>query len=150
MFLATIFAGLIVSVLIGAGTTLNFIASGGENPIRLLQFVASGFYGDHAFAKESQTFMAWIGLLFHTFVSWSWAFLYFILYDKITSLVKNWWLSGISFGLLIWLIMAFVIMPLSQAPRVPVELPGAVIDIFIIVVGAGLPIALLSNRYFKS
>ena len=147
---ATLLVGLVVAVTMGIGTTINFLSSGGKNPIRLLQFVSSGLFGGDAFADENKLFMTWMGMFLHFFVSWGWAILYFILYNKITSLVKNKWRSGICFGLLIWMMMALVVMPLSKAPHVSFEFTGALFDIVIIIVGAGLPIALLTNRYFKS
>jgi len=146
---AVLLAGLVVSILIAAGTTTNYVLSGGKNPVRLLNFVASGMFGRTAFQASGQaaTMMAVLGAVFHIMVSLIWSTLFFAASSRIGLLMKDWRLVGLGYGLLIWSTMAFLVMPMSHAPDAPVKVPDAFVDIIIIILGAGLPISYLAHRH---
>jgi hypothetical protein len=142
-------AGIIVSLLVAAGTTITYLLAGGTNPSRLLNFVASGLVGAEAFGGGGNParHMALLGAVLHGIVSFAWAFVLFAFSMKFPRFLRNWWQSGIAFGVVIWLVMVFVIMPLSRAPSVEINLKTALMDIANLVLNAGLPISFLAHRH---
>jgi len=94
--------------------------------------------------------MPLLGIFFHYVIAISWTLLFFILCLKLSILLKNWVVSGIAFGLVVWLSMNLVILPLSRVPSTPITLSGALIGISVLMVCIGLPIAFLASRYYQS
>ncbi|MTI38144.1 hypothetical protein, partial [Fulvivirga lutimaris] len=86
----------------------------GVEPIRLLQYVASGIVGREAFTGGMTS--AILGLLLHMFIALGWTSLFYVLYDNVQMFFKNRFPFGLSFGLFIWLMMNLVIVPLSNTP----------------------------------
>ena len=140
-------SGLVVSLLVAAGTTFKYVISGGKHPLRLLNFVASGVFGQAAFQGEVATQMAVLGGVLHVTVSIVWAILFFVLCSRIAILSKDWRLTGIGYGILIWVGMAFVVLPLSNTPPIPFEITNAAIDILLVTVCAGFPISFVAHKY---
>lgn len=138
-------AGLVESILIAAGTTLKYVISGGKDPARLLNFVASGIFGKAAFQGGST--MAVLGLVFHVAISMVWAIAFFLLASRMALPSKNWLLAGIDYGVVIWIGMALVVLPLSKAPPIPFDILDATVDVIIIILCAGLPISFLAQKY---
>ncbi len=143
---AVLIAGTLEGVLVAVGTTTNLLLSGSKNPLRLLNFLSSGIFGEAAFKGGHS--MIYIGLLLHFIISVTWVFLLFS-FDPVLKLYsKKWLVNGVLYGVFIWFVMALIVMPLSNAPPVPITVKGAFIDATGLVLCAGLPISYLAKRHF--
>jgi hypothetical protein len=116
--------------------------------VRILQSVASGLLGSKAF--EGGVGSAALGAFFQLFIPTVAAAVYFG-FDRMFSFVrKNPVVCGILYGVVIYLFMNFVVLPLSAIPfkvRLPIAvvIPGLLAHMFII----GLPIALAIRRFSR-
>ena len=73
---------LIAGFIAGTLDIIAAIISSGADPIRVLQFIASGAVGrDAAFAGGLP--MAFLGLALHYLIAYSWTTLFFLLYPKL-------------------------------------------------------------------
>src|ERR1700730_16869244 len=71
---AIFYGGLVAGILDAADSFVAFYFAAGFNPIQVLQFIASGFYGAAAFQKGISG--ALVGLLAHFFIAFSVAAIY--------------------------------------------------------------------------
>ncbi len=124
---------------------ISFAAYNGATPARLLQTIASGLFGKSAFTGGAQ--MAGLGLLLHFAMSLAWAGVFYLLACKVPLLVQQPVLSGIVFGVIVFLIMRLVVLPLSAFPF-PVKFPplGTVLDVLSHAFLFGLPIAWCARK----
>ncbi len=111
--LAVLSGGLIAGAL-DIAFALSFAAYNGTAPMRLLQTVASGLFGNAAFAGGFP--MAACGLGLHFGMSVLWAFVFLVLAGLRPSVVLYPYESGIVFGVIVFLVMRLVILPLSAFP----------------------------------
>ncbi|MBI1797743.1 MAG: hypothetical protein HYR74_11920 [Candidatus Eisenbacteria bacterium] len=114
-------------------------------PVRILHSIASGVLGKPAFQGGAGA--AGLGLLLH----------YFIAFGIVTTffLVSRWWrdlaarplVYGPLYGLLVWVIMNKIVVPLSAAPIPPHQpMPQIVNGLAIHALGVGLPAAWAVSR----
>jgi hypothetical protein len=67
--------------------------------------------------------------------------------QRIPFVVEMPWVSGPAFGVMVWAVMRFVVLPLSAYPHIQAMRPGAMaVAVLIHVVCVGLPIALTARR----
>lgn len=143
-----LFAGLTAGFLDGAAAIINYlISSNGKNPVRIFNFIASGVFGKKAFAGGG-VMAAW-GLLFHFIIACLFAAFFYFLYIRIKFLSRNIIISGILYGIIVWLIMNLAVVPLSNTPPLHFVLSKAIIAILILIFFVGIPIALVVHK-FKS
>jgi uncharacterized membrane protein YagU involved in acid resistance len=110
-------AVLVGGALAGAGDitfAILFAMSGGMAAEKLLQIVASGALGKAAFDGGAGT--AAIGLLCHFALSFVWATLFVLAARKLPALTAKPLLTAVGYGLLVFLIMRLVVLPLSAFP----------------------------------
>ncbi|WP_431214167.1 hypothetical protein ACQ86N_04700 [Puia sp. P3] len=106
--------GLIAGALDLLAATLFFIARGNKQPSALFRYIASAVFGKTAFTGGAG--MVAMGVLFHFVIAMCWVLCYFVIYP--------WMHSGIivdaaAYGLLVWVVMNLVVVPLSKAARRP-------------------------------
>jgi hypothetical protein len=77
-----------------------------------------------------------------------WTFLFYFAYQKATILQSNKILVGMCYGIFIWLIMNFVVIPLSLIGLRPFNLASASIQIAIHLFIIGVPISYLTTKYY--
>jgi hypothetical protein len=119
-----------------------------SNPIRLLQFIASAAVGrEDAFTGGIP--MALLGLLFHYIIAYSWTILFFLLYPKISFLQKNKYVVGIVYGVVVWLVMNLFVLPMSLIVQREFNWIGAIRGAVILMFMIGLPISLMTNRFYR-
>jgi len=116
----------------------------GITPVRVLQSVATGWYGRDSFDGGLAT--AAVGLVSHYFILIVAAALYFIASRRIALLNRHAVACGIAFGLAIYVAMTFVIVPLSATPPRSLTLSVASIGQFLIHPVIGLAVALIVRR----
>jgi uncharacterized membrane protein YagU involved in acid resistance len=123
----------------------------GTKPWVVLQSVASGALGQPAFTGGAKT--AALGLAFHFLIALIAATVYYFASRVISFMITHAVISGIVFGICVYLVMNLVVLPLS---RIPVKVPlwaypwpsligGTLIHMF----GIGLPIALVVRKFSK-
>jgi uncharacterized membrane protein YagU involved in acid resistance len=124
---------------------LSFAAYNGTAPLRLLQIVASGAFGEAAL--DGGVPMAAFGLAAHFGLSTAWAGVYLLLAELEPRLARHAIASGIAFGVLVFLAMRLVVLPASAFPfPVRFEPVSSVLDLLSHMFLFGVPIALVIRR----
>lgn len=139
-------AGLIAGTLDGIAAALVYVIRTGKNPLNVYRYVASGVFGQDALSGGVT--MAMMGILFHYTIATSWALIFFVLCSRNSILLKNWLLSGIAYGIVVWLLMNLVILPLSRVSSAPMTVDSVIIGATVIMGCVGLPIAFMANKSF--
>jgi len=116
--------------------------------IKILQSIASG-----VFKKEAYTggpIMAWYGLGLHYLIAFIFAWFYFIIYPYLPFLKKNVILSGILYGIFVWIIMNLIVLPIvfPLLPEKHFDF-ALLLSILILIVSIGLPIASITRKYYS-
>lgn len=134
----------------GAGDILfaiAFAAIHGRTPVWLLQTVATGLLGQAAY--DGGLPAALLGLAGHFSMSFLWAALFVTLASRIPQLVAKPAIAGPAYGVLVFLAMRLVVLPVSAFPYpVSFKLDSAGPDLLSHMFLFGLPIALAAARAF--
>jgi hypothetical protein len=83
------------------------------SPMRLLQYIASGAIGKAAFDGGIVTALLGAGL--HYFIATIMVLAYYLASSRHRVLVQHPVRYGLPYGLLLWVVMTYVVVPLSQA-----------------------------------
>ena len=118
----------------------------GLKPMTVLQSVASGLLGRASFQGGTKT--AVLGTFLHFFIAFSWAAIYYVASRRLTFMVEKPVMAGMMYGEFVWIIMTFVVLPLSAIHRWPTWnkasiITGPIGHMFLV----GLPIALAVKRW---
>jgi hypothetical protein len=138
------FATLVIGTL-DIADALIFYAIRGVPPIRILQGIASGLLGRPAFSGGAST--ALLGLVLHFFIAAIVATNY-ILASRKLPLFRHPFLYGTLYGIAVYVVMNYVVLPLSHIglrplpPLIPF-INGVAALIFCI----GIPTALIARHY---
>lgn len=127
-----------------AAAFLNSNLRSGTSPVIVLQFIASGILGDQSFS--SGFLSASLGLLFHYFIAFSWTAVFFLVYPGLNLSPKFKILSGLVYGVIIWLIMNLIVVPLSNTPSFSPGVLQTILGLFFIMFLVGLPISLMFHK----
>jgi hypothetical protein len=117
------------------------------NPIGLFKFIAAGAFGTEAAFAGGTIMVVW-GILFHYFIAFSWTALFFFVYPAIPLMRKNKYVTGLLYGIFVWIMMNQVVVPLSQIVQKPFNPRAAAVGASILMVAIGLPISILAHRYY--
>jgi hypothetical protein len=143
------------AVLVGgsiAGTldilfAISFAGYGGVSPAGLLQTVASGLLGNAAFSGGIPT--AALGLVLHFGMSYLWAGIFVVAARRLPGLVRLPMLSGVLFGVAVFLTMRLVVLPLSAFPYPVTFKPlSTILDLLSHTFLFGVPIAFAARRAY--
>jgi hypothetical protein len=143
---AIFWAGTICGVLDISAAFITWAVQG-VSPLRLLQGIASGWLGPEAFQGGWQTSL--LGAFFHFFIAFSAATVFYAASRTIKILTQHAILSGISYGAAVYLVMNFVVIPLSRLHAAPFSAVRALVAIVTHMVCVGLPIALCVRKFSK-
>ena len=115
----------------------------GATPVRIFQGIASGWLGRAAFTGGLRT--AALGVATHYGVAFGIVLTYFVVSRRVRLLTRHPIPCGVVYGLLAWLVMNRVVIPLSAIgtatwPALPVLANGLLIHAF----GVGLPSAIFA------
>ncbi|MEQ1588196.1 MAG: DUF1440 domain-containing protein [Cyclobacteriaceae bacterium] len=143
-----VLTGIVAGTLDGLAAVLMYFISTGKDPLNMFQFIASGIFGMDAFAGSVP--MAIAGLLFHYPIAIGWTWLFFVTYQRLALLSRNTIILGIGYGIFIWLMMNLVVVPLSKVPSMPISTQGAATGILILILCVGLPVSILTGRYYRN
>ncbi len=138
--------GLVVGALDGAYAVL-FSAFHGVSAARVFQSVASGFYGRDSYSKGMATVA--LGVVLHFFIATSVVFVYWVAARRFAFLRTHAIACGAFYGILVYLFMNLVVIPLSAVPfrpRLPAVIGGVIVHIVLI----GIPAALFARAAERS
>ena len=131
--------------------TAAFILSGlrGRSPVQVLHTIASGLLGQAASDGGAAT--AALGGVLHFVIAFSWAAIYWAASRKLAVLVDQAILCGLLYGVIVWLVMNLVVLPLSAFPHQMTFTPrGVTTGVLVLMFCIGLPIALAVRRASRS
>lgn len=117
------------------------------NPGRIFIYISSAVFGKAAFYAGNK--MIIYGLIFHYLIAFIFTTTWFTVYPTFKRLFKLPYAIAILYGMLTWLIMNLVVVPLSHAPKAPMNAKGAMIGMAILIICIGFPITLMANSYYK-
>jgi hypothetical protein len=142
-----LYGGLVVGVLDGLWAVL---LSGlrGVGPIRVFQFISSGLFGRSAFNGGVRT--ALTGLLIHFMIASTLAAIFYGASKRLPILVRHAVLWGVLYGFVVYLVMNYVVLPLSAAPPLPSSIGRLVVGLIGHALVVGLPISLITRRLQKT
>ncbi|MFC5569988.1 hypothetical protein ACFPN1_07955 [Lysobacter yangpyeongensis] len=84
-------------------------------PVRILQSIAAGVQGEAAFAGGNGS--ALLGLVCHYFIATTMVLAYTLVAARVRILLQRPLAYGLAYGLLLYVLMSHVVVPLSNAPR---------------------------------
>jgi hypothetical protein len=142
---AILAGGLIAGTLDIASAYISTLIHAGV-PMRMLQGIAYAAMGPGAMKGGWAT--AGLGLALHFVIALGAAAVYYAASRWLSVMVREPVVSGLLYGVLVFLTMNFIIVPLSRIGRVlPGTMEAAAIGLVILMMCVGLPIALMTRRY---
>ncbi len=123
-----------------------FIKTGTFVPFNILQFIASGIWGKKAASGGSITVVA--GLFLHYFIAFIFTLFFFWLFPKLKAASKNKVLTGIVYGMFIWMVMNLMVLPLSNIAHRPFNIVNTIINVLIVMVCIGVPLSFMAGAYY--
>jgi uncharacterized membrane protein YagU involved in acid resistance len=140
-----LFAGLIAGVLDITGACVYAWIRASVPPVRVFHSVASGLLGPAAFNGGAKT--AVLGLALHFLIATIWAAVFYAASRRFNFLLNQPIPAGLIYGVVVYLFMNFVVLPLSAVTRRPTLLSARIYAALIIMFCVGLPIALIVRRF---
>jgi hypothetical protein len=137
-----IFLGFCIGFIDGIAASLHTYAYSELGPKSVFLFIASGWLGEAAFSGGYR--MLLLGLGTHFFIAIAWVILFFILLKNSGFVYKYYKMSGLIYGLGIWVIMNLVVIPNSNAPQIQFS-SGAALSMIAIHCFLGFVIALFTK-----
>jgi hypothetical protein len=139
---AILLGGLVVGVLDGLDAVI-FFGLRGVSPLRIGQAIAAGLLGRAAFAGGLRT--ALLGLALHFLIATIIVAVYYAASRRLPVLLRHPFLCGAAYGLVVYVVMNFVVLPLSAAGAGARSLPVLINGLFIHIVGVGIPSAIAAR-----
>lgn len=123
-----------------------FLLAGG-NAAAVFRFIAKGALGDAAF--EGGPEITALGALFHYIIAFSFTAGYFIVFPFIPFLRNQKVISGLLYGIFVWLFMQYLVLPFTHNPPGAFSLEGNWKNIVILMLAVGLPVSLFAHAHYE-
>ena len=144
-YLSAVLLGGSIAGLLDIVFAISFAAYNGTPPLRLLQIVASGLLGKAAL--DGGVPVALLGLALHFVMSFLWAGTFLAAAKVVPALTRHPVPSGIAFGVVVFLAMRLVVVPLSAFPfPMPFKPLATTLDLLSHTLLFGIPIAWATRR----
>ena len=141
MLKASIYAGLVAGTIdIGAACTINQVG-----PVPILRFIASGLLGT-PLPREPWVFC--VGMVLQWLMSIIIAAIFVSAAARIPALLRRWVAAGIGYGVVVYFVMTFVVVPLSRAKSGHVTWTSFAENLLAMIV-FGLIVAYIAQRMQK-
>ena len=140
---AILYATLVVGVL-DAADGVVFLGLHGQNPIQVLQYIASSLLGARSFSGGLVS--AGLGLVLHFAVSLVVATIYILASRRIAVLRAKWVLLGPLYGAALWAVMNLVMLPLTAVAHSPITTAALVNGVMGHALFVGLPSAFFAKK----
>jgi uncharacterized membrane protein YagU involved in acid resistance len=148
------FAKALLLCLLIAGTldisdALIFYGLRGVPAAGLLRFIAACLVG--VSALHGGLAMAALGLAIHYTITLLWSALFLLAATRLTFLTRHAIASGLLYGVVIYVLMNYVVLPLTRLPPRTHHLAPAVLvnGVLALMLFMGLPIALIAQRFVR-
>jgi hypothetical protein len=144
-YLKAVLVGAVVAAALDLVDPMVFYGLKGVAPIKIPQSIASGLLGRAAYSGGLRT--AFLGLALHILIALSWATVFVVAAQYVPVLSRHAILSGLVYGLLIYVVMYYFVLPHSNVyphghPK-PVTFVNNVAAMVFLV---GLPISLANVK----
>jgi uncharacterized membrane protein YagU involved in acid resistance len=123
---------------IGAAVLINHL-----DPATILHAVASGVLGKASFVDGASA--AWLGLGLQWAMSLLIAAIFVVAATRMTWLRRRWLPAGLGYGAAIYVVMNYVVVPLSAAPFKPPFAPAAIVANLLAMLLFGLIVAFFAR-----
>jgi hypothetical protein len=143
---AIVYAGAACGILDGVAASVQF-ALRGIGPLRVWQGVASGLMGERAFGLG--WFGGAFGLVLHFLIALIVTTVFVGACQQFPALQQFYWISGPLYGVIVFLVMNLIVVPLSARPKRPAPVLVLAVQILIHMFFVGLPIAMAANRFLS-
>ena len=140
---AILYATLVVGVL-DATDGVVFLGLHGQNPIQVLQYIASSLLGTRSFSGGLAS--AGLGLVLHFAISLVVATIYILASRRVAVLRTQWVLLGLLFGAAVWVVMNLVVLPLTAVAHGPIPTAALINGIIGHALLVGLPSAFFATK----
>ena len=140
---AILYATLVVGVL-DATDGVVFLGLRGQNPIQVLQYIASSLLGARAFSGGLAS--AGLGLVVHFAISLVVATIYILASRRIAVLRTQWVLVGLLYGAAVWAVMNLLVLPLTAVGHSPIPTAALLNGIIGHALFVGLPSAFFAKK----
>lgn len=145
---AVLLTGITVGILDGAAALLNAWFRSAIPPARVFQYIASAMFGRDAYSGGGGMIAA--GVFLHFLVAIIWSAIFFVAFPRIPVLRRNKWLVGCAYGIAVWLLMNFVVLPLTQVPPLNFTWQGVVTGLLIHMFVVGVTIVFMVRRWYRA
>ena len=143
---AILSTGLLAGTLDITCAIIQYLLKTRSNPVKILNYIASSIFGKAAY--DDGIGMPVLGLILHYCIAIIFTAFFFFIYPNIKWLSKNIIITGLLYGVFAWLVMNFIVVPLSAIAKFPSSVLNAVIGCLILMFAIGLPIAMMTCRYY--
>lgn len=141
-------AGLIAGFLDGMDAVVYIAWMNGRSATRIFQFIASGALGMRSFGGGAGT--ALLGVFFHFVIAMGAAAVFYAISMRLPMVLRRPLLWGPVYGVGVFAIMHYVVVPLSAAPKQPPLSPAALANLlFSHIFFVGIPIAWVTKRFSR-
>ena len=140
---AMVYATLVVGALDAAdGIVVRGLQ--GQNPIQVLQYIASSLLGARAFSGGLAS--AGLGLVVHFAIALVVAAIYILASRRVAVLRTQWALLGLLYGAAVWAVMNLVLLPLTAVAHSPITTAALVNGVISHALFVGLPSAFFAKK----
>ena len=114
---------------------------------KMLLYIAGGALGLET-SMQGCNGTAFLGLLFHYVIAFSFTLFFFLIFPKVKFLSFNKYLIGMLYGVFVSEAMGQIILPLTALPASPFNLSRAIINWYMLGVVLGIPIVYNAYKYY--
>jgi hypothetical protein len=139
-------AALLAGTLDALGAILSYSLHGGKDPALIFRYIASAVFGRAAYA-DGTSMVIW-GVVFHYAIALGFTVVFFMLYPRMAILSDNKWVAAVLYGVVVWLVMNLVVVPMTHARKLPFHISGALIGVGILILAIGIPVSLMAHYYY--
>lgn len=139
--LAFVYGGFVAGTIDIFAPALIYMVS----PFRILQSIARGVLGKAAFDMGATS--AALGLLLQWFMSVLIALIFVYAATRMRALVRRWFVAGLAYGVVVFFVMNYVVMPLSMVAKAPTFTPLTFALNMLAMLLFGVIVAFFANRF---
>jgi hypothetical protein len=116
-------------------------------PYMIFQYISSGLIDGRSFTMGAASVVLGVGI--HYTIAVTWTAIFYLLSRKILILTRHAAISGIIYGGLVYVIMNFVVLPLTRVPhaRAAMTVASRVSGVLALLFCIGLAISLLVKKF---
>jgi hypothetical protein len=119
------------------------------SPAIIFKFIASGFFGQSAFAGGAEMVIA--GLVFHYLITYLFTLFLYLAYPFTYRIANNnKYVVAIVYGGLTWIVMNLMILPLTKIGENPIPALTVVKGILALILCIGLPVVIVADKQLKT